>query len=306
MAESALVEARGSPGAGRVLLEVAFVVAWSSGFIGAVLGTRSADAATLLFWRFLAAAILINVWAFVVMRRRGPRLREAGLHGVIGLFSQVVYLGGVVGATQLGVGAGISALIAALQPLLASALAGPLLGEDTSPRQWFGLGVGLVGVALVVGGDMTFGSGVPRWAYALPLAGMVGLVAGTLLERRSAVSGGDELPLETSLAVQFSVSALVFGAACLFDDGNPLPPASPDFWFAVAWVVALSSFGGYGLYWLNLKVSSVGRVSSLLYLTPPTTMVWAFLMFGDGIGVFAVVGMAVCAIGVLLANRGRR
>jgi len=32
---------------------------------------------------------------------------------------------------------------------------------------------------------------------------------------------------------------------------------------------------------LNLKRASITRVSSLIYLTPPTTMVWAFLMFGE-------------------------
>jgi drug/metabolite transporter (DMT)-like permease len=53
-----------------------------------------------------------------------------------------------------------------------------------------------------------------------------------------------------------------------------------------------------------LKLSSVARVSSLLYLTPPTTMIWAYLMFGESISLLALSGLAVCFGGVLLASRG--
>jgi drug/metabolite transporter (DMT)-like permease len=55
---------------------------------------------------------------------------------------------------------------------------------------------------------------------------------------------------------------------------------------------------------LNLKLSSVARVSSLIYFTPPTTMVWAYLMFGESVGLLAISGLAVCFGGVLLASRG--
>lgn len=82
------------------------------------------------------------------------------------------------------------------------------------------------------------------------------------------------------------------------------PPPAPAFWTAVAWVVLLSTFGGYGLYWLNLKRSSVTRVSSLIYLTPPTTLVWAFVMFGQPITTGTIAGVTVCVAGVLIV-RGR-
>jgi drug/metabolite transporter (DMT)-like permease len=68
--------------------------------------------------------------------------------------------------------------------------------------------------------------------------------------------------------------------------------------------VVFATFGGYGFYWLNLKLSSIARVSSLIYLTPPTTMVWAYLMFGESVTLLAILGLAVCFGGVLLASRG--
>jgi drug/metabolite transporter (DMT)-like permease len=290
----------GRIGGRRHLAEAGFVVMWSSGFIGASLGTPEAGTPTLMVWRFLLAAGLLLV-GVLLLRRRWPGLREIAVQGVVGLLAQGVYLTGVVGAVEFGVTAGTTALIAALQPLMAAALAGPVLGEYVGRQQWAGLAVGLVGVALVVGGDVRVAE-APLWAYAMPFAGMAGLVAATLVERKENLRGsGLELPMDVVLAIQCAASALLFAVMALFWGG--LEPAGGSlFWGAVAWFVVFSTFGGYGFYWLNLKLSSVARVSSLIYLTPPTTMVWAYLMFGERIGLLAVMGLVICFGGVLLAR----
>jgi drug/metabolite transporter (DMT)-like permease len=307
-------------GKSRGFAEVGFVVMWSSGFIGARLGTPEASTPTLMAWRFLLAAGLLLVGVFLLQRRL-PGLREIAVQSVVGVLAQGVYLTGVVGAVEFGVTAGTSALVAALQPLLAAALAGPVLGERVSRQQWAGLAVGLVGVALVVGGDAEAGGDAPLWAYAMPFVGMAGLVAATLVERKENLQnstlqaganrhpkvgseeGDAETPLDVALAMQCAASALLFAALAPFWGGLE-PAGGLHFWAAVAWFVVFATFGGYGFYWLNLKLSGVARVSSLIYLTPPTTMVWAYLMFGERIGPLAFVGLLICVGGVLLANRG--
>ncbi len=273
----------------------ALVVLWSSGFVGAELGTRFAPADTLLAWRYLVAGAALAVLACVLGTRSGPRalLRQ----GVLGLLCQCLYLGGVVTGVALGVPAGTTALVAAVQPLLVAAAAGPLLGEHIGSRQRLGLVVGLAGVGLVVAGDLGLG-GAPWWAFLLPLGGMAALSAGTLLERRwrPAESPLQSLTLQTVIAAGFFVAVAAAG-------GRLQPPADPRFWWAVAWVVVLASFGGYGAYLLVLRRSGAVRVSTLLYLTPPTTMLWAFVMFGEVPGPLAVPGVALCAVGVTLALR---
>lgn len=248
-------------------------------------------------WRFVIGAPLLVLWA---VRRPLRRLggRALALHSVLGVLSQGVYLGAIVSAVALGVSAGVAALIAALQPIAAAALAGPILGERVIRRQWLGLAVGLIGVAVVVAGDLAADHAAPAWAYALPFTGMAGLVAATLLERRTAPRG----TVAQGLAVQCGVSAVLFTAVAAMA-GDVAPPADPAFWAAIAWVILLSTVGGYGLYWLNLRRSSVTTVSSLLYLTPPTTLVWGLLMFGEPIGVTSLAGLAICLAGVLLVGR---
>jgi drug/metabolite transporter (DMT)-like permease len=273
-------------------LGVALVVFWSSGFVGAELGTQVAAADTLLAWRYAVAALLLAVLAVA----RGTRVGARALvrHGLLGLLIQCLYLGGIVGGVGLGVPAGTAALVAAVQPLLVAAAAGPVLGEHISSRGRLGLALGLVGVGLVVAGEVGLGN-APWWAFLLPVGGTAALTAGTLLERRWRLTDPplDALTIQTVLAA--GVFLAVAGAA-----GRLQPPADPWFWWAIAWVVVLSSFGGYGAYLLVLRRSGALQASTLLYLTPPTTMLWAYLLFGEVPSPLAVPGVGLCALGVAL------
>ncbi|TDD69076.1 DMT family transporter [Jiangella aurantiaca] len=279
-----------------VAAATALVVFWSSGFIGARLGTQYAPADTLLSWRYLiAAAILVPVVA--------PRLvrlarRDLGRHAVVGLLAQTLYLGGVVTGIGLGVPAGTTALIAALQPLVVATAARRLLGEAVSGRARLGLWLGLAGVGIVIADDI--GAGGSALTYLLPVGGMLALSAGTVLEQRWRPSGG----LAASLTVHVAIAAVAFTAETVAF-GRFTVPETSGFWWSVAWVLVLSTAGGYGAYLLVLRRGGATRVSSLLYLTPPTTAVWAWAMFGEDIGVATVVGFAVCAVAVWLVL-GRR
>lgn len=301
---TALAPPAGAParraGLTDVALAAGFVLAWSSGFVGAELGTLAAGAVTLLAWRgIVGTAVLLVARA----RRRSRRVgaRELVVQAGIGVLSQAGYLLGVVVAISLGVPAGTAALVAALQPLMSGVLAGPVLGERVVARQWAGLVLGLGGVALVVAGDLAVPTGTPSWAYALPFAAMASLVAATLLERRLA-PGAD---VADSLTAQTGASTVVFVAVAA-GAGSLVPPADVSFWAGVVWTVVLSHLGGYALYWMNVRRGGVTRVGALLYLTPPATTLWAFAMFGEPFGVLAVVGMVVCALSVPLAVRRSR
>ncbi len=219
------------------LLAVAFVVCWSSGFIGAKLGAgSSAPAVTILMWRFLPLALaLLAATATTRASWRGVPPRVLLRQALIGTLSQSGYLLTVFWAIQLGVSSGTTALIDGVQPLVAGALTGPLLRQYVSRRQWLGLGLGLAGVVIVTTADAATAAEVAWWAYLIPFLGMLSLVAATFLEGRSRTDISPEVPL----AVHCATSAVIFTALALAA-GSATPPAEPAFWTAVAWLVVCS------------------------------------------------------------------
>lgn len=279
---------------GALALQAGLVVAWSSGFIGAKLAADTPSVFLVLFWRFVVVAAILApfvIAAFAQKRIGWPDIRQQALVGSLAMF---LYLATGVKAIDLGVAAGLSALIGALQPLATAALAGPVLGEGVRLRHWIGLLIGFAGVAVAVGGGL---GAAPWWAYGLPLIALAALVAATLLAK----AAPQPTPLIPAIGIQGAVSALLFAPLALLE-GHVLPLAEPGFVAAVAWFILFSTLGGYGLYWLCLRRMSATRVASLIYLTPPVVMIWAWAMFGETLTTAAVAGFALCLTGVALAH----
>src|SRR5690606_33646207 len=65
-----------------------------------------------------------------------------------------------------------------------------------------------------------------------------------------------------------------------------------EFVFAVLWLSLVVSMGAFTLLMLLLRRGAAARVTSLFYLTPPTTAVLGWLLFGETLGALALVGMA--------------
>lgn len=276
----------------RAAAGAGFVVFWSCGFIGARWGTEYTNAFDLLAWRYLVAGALAA--AILVIRRPRISRRDLVTQVWMAILTQFVYLGLIFTGIDHGITAGVTALIGSLQPLLIATVAGPLLGERVSQRQWIGLVLGVAGVGLVVADDLNAGHGSPL-LFLLPLGGLLGLVIGTCLDRQRKPSTHSL----DALALQSIVSAVLFTGLAASTHQLTVP-TQPGFYGAVLWLVLLATGGGWGLYLVNLKLTGATRISSLLYLVPPTTMVFAYLLFGETIGALAVIGMLVCATAVLL------
>jgi drug/metabolite transporter (DMT)-like permease len=284
------------------LLPAAFVLCWSSGFIGAKLGSGTAAASTLLMWRFLPVAVVLALVAAGASRTvwRGLTPRGIARQAAIGALSQSGYLLSVYYAIQLGVSSGTTALIDGVQPLVAGALAGPLLRQYVTRRQWAGLLLGLAGVATVTLADAgAADADVPWWAYLVPFLGMLSLVAATFLEGRSPAPAAPR----AALTVHCATSTVLFTALALAT-GTAAPPATPSFWLATAWLAVLPTFGGYGLYWLILRRNGVTEVNTLMFLMAPVTAVWGALMFGEHFGPGTALGLAVGLLAVVIVRRG--
>jgi drug/metabolite transporter (DMT)-like permease len=272
-----------------------FVLLWSSGFIGAKLGLAYAEPLTYLALRMLGVLIILGI----IVALTQPKWPDAiGFRRSVatGFMVHGLYLGGVFVAIGHGLPAGLAALIVSLQPLLTSTIAQRFLGERVGARQWAGLALGFVGVYLVLRDKTVAGEASPL-AWAAVTIGLVGITVGTVYQKRF----GGSIDWRPALLIQYAAAAVLFGAGA-FAFETRVVHWSPEFVFALSYLVVVLSLGAVWLYYFMIRHAAATRVVSLFYLTPPVTALMAFALFGEKLSSLALVGMAVCVIGVFLVN----
>jgi drug/metabolite transporter (DMT)-like permease len=70
----------------------------------------------------------------------------------------------------------------------------------------------------------------------------------------------------------------------------------------MAWLVLLGTFVSYFVFYIALRIYPAAKVSAAIYLAPPVTMVWAWVLFDDPLTPVMFIGLAVTMVGVFLTT----
>ncbi|MBD3844755.1 DMT family transporter [Bosea sp. SSUT16] len=279
-----------------------FTFLWSTGWIVAGYSARYADALTFLALRFGTAAVLVALLALAA-GAPWPRSRRAVLDiALTGILLHGIYLAGVWWAVRHGLPAGISGLIAGLQPILTALFAPVLVGERISGWRWLGIACGFAGIALVLEPQLARVEPAALWGVLLPVVvnviGMFAVTFGSFYQKARVVSGD----LRTMTAIQYTAAFLI-----TIPFAWALEPMHIEWNLTMAlvmlWSVVVLSLGSIGLYLFMLRRGEVSRIATFLYLVPALVAVEAWLLFGETLSMLQIAGMAVTILGVVLASR---
>ncbi|MEY4729271.1 MAG: hypothetical protein RL020_429, partial [Pseudomonadota bacterium] len=279
-------------------MPILFVLLWSTGFIGSRYASPYSEPLTFLTLRMAIVAGLLFI-ASIVTRAPWPKNITSIRHAAVaGLLVHAGYLGGVMCALKNDMPVGLIALITCLQPILTALAAGPLFGEKITLRQWLGLALGLVGVGFVVSSKL-------QTAHAPNLSGMgqtvfalMSITAGTLYQKRH----GGNMDLRTGGVIQYAACAVVLGLLAAATETMHIN-WTVQFSFALAWLCIVLSLGAISLLYLLIRRGEAAKTASLFYLVPPVTALMAFILFDEVLTLWAIVGMAISALGVALVIR---
>lgn len=276
------------------LIPAFFVILWSSGFIAAKIGVRDAGPLTFLTLRFSLVAVIMFIIA-MAMRAPWPRSRrEVGHIAVTGVLMQAGYFGGAWVSMAMGVGAGVSALIVCLQPILTAIVAGRLLGERVGSRQWLGLAFGFVGVAMVVAKKLELGLGTPM-GMAWSFVALLSITAGTLYQKRYC----PQMDPRTGGVIQFIMGILILAPLGLIFEDQHINWTT-DFVIALVYVAIFLSLISITLLTIMIRRGQASRMTSLFFLVPPTAAAMAWFMLGESLTPIGMAGMVLAVIGVAL------
>lgn len=276
-----------------------FVVIWATGFIVARLVAPHADPMTFLAVRCAGAAAVFAIIAFAASANWPATARGWFDAFVAGVLMQGLYLAATFWSVKHGLPAGIIALIMGLQPLLTGLLSGPLLGERVSAQRWLGIGLGFSGALLVLFPNIgQAGTALPLPAVLVGFGGMASMTFGTIWQKRTSRAAD----LRTNASIQFIGGVAVLAPLALLTESLHLDGAA-EMWIGMIWAVFGLSVGAITLLLFLIKQGAVAGVATLLYLVPPVSALMAFFLFGETLAPLQMVGMAVSALGVAIANR---
>jgi len=154
--------------------------------------------------------------------------------------------------------------------------------------------LGLVGVVLVVARKLTLGIGTPA-GISLAVFALLGITVGTLYQKRFCAG----VHLISGNVIQFTAAALATGGLAWALESGRIEWTG-EFLFALGWLVVVLSLGAITLLYVLIRRGAASRVASLFYLTPPSTAIIAWALFGETLGPLAILGMVVAVTGVAL------
>jgi drug/metabolite transporter (DMT)-like permease len=271
------------------------VTLWASAFVGIRAAGEELSPGPLTLGRLLVGGIALGV--LVVARRAAlPPRADAGRLVACGL----LWLGAyniLLNAAEQRIDAGTAAMLVNIGPVFVAVLAGLLLHEGFPRSLVIGCAVAFAGTVVI--GLATSEQGVDAgWGAALCVAAAAAYAGGVIAQKPL---------LERTSALQVTFLACVIGAvACL-----PFAPAlvrelGDAGTGSVAWTAYLGIFPtaiGFTTWAYALKRTSAGKAGATTYLVPPIAVLLAWAILGETPPALAVLGGALCLVGVVITRR---
>ena len=275
-----------------------FVLLWSTGFIGAKLGSPWSSPFSFLLVRVVIVALILGL-VCAISKVKWPGIKQAFHCAIVGILVHGVYLGGVFWAIKNGMPAGISAIIVGLQPLLTAILARYILNEVLSIRHWIGFFVGIGGLVLVLQPKFQIaGSGITFAATISCIFSVIGITIGTIYQKKNVAN----IDIRTGTFFQYLGTIPLMMIGVVFDGGYYVEWTG-EFIIAMSWLVLVLSIGAISLLMILIRHGAVSRVASLFYLVPIATTIEGYFLFGETLTVLQIVGMFIVIGAVTLARQ---
>jgi drug/metabolite transporter (DMT)-like permease len=276
----------------------AVVLIWSSTFIAMKDAFSYLDPLPYTLFRF----VLSNVLAFGVLivqhrldatipltvrRADLPRLIVASLFGYT--LYQVCFTVGLDHSSVFTL-----SLLVAMMPLFTMLMLA-VIGEQTPPYGWIGLGLAVAGVAIFLsdkrgGGDTLLGA-------LLSVGAGLAFSAYGIINRPLAKSY--HTSTYTAYAVLFGTIPFIFigGPSILDQDWGDVPIRV---WLGIVWVVIFPVYVAYQLWNYGIKHRGAAAASSYGLIVPVVSGALSAVFFDEGFGVVKIGGAALVLVGLLL------
>lgn len=272
-----------------VLALLALYFIWGSTFLAMKFAIESFPPFMMAAIRFSVAGALL----YGLLRLRGtpaPTLQQWLGATAVGTLLLSVGNAGVAIAEQT-VSSGVAALTIATVPLWMALFSG-LWGQWPSTREWTGIVVGTVGVAVLSTGGALQAS---PWGMFLLLSAAASWAFGSIWGKRLAMPEG-----VMASAAQMLAGGLVLVLFSLLSGEHwPAQMTAKSVW-SIAYLIVFGSFIAYSAYLFLLNAVRPALATSYAFVNPVVAMFLGVWLASESIGRVEYVALFIIIVGVLL------
>ena len=278
------------------LFPFAFILLWSSAFITTKPIIDNSEPFTALCFRFFFVALGFLIFSMLTKKKIFVKKKYAVQSIFSGVLFHGFYLGGVFFSVSKGLPTGIAALIVTLQPILTNALAGPILKEKVTWKQWVGVVLGFVGATLVLGFDV--GNTLPLIGILAAIVALIAITSSTLWQKKLS----NNLPLSVSNIYQ-AIGGCLFHLFVILLFVDPYINFTKTFIIAMSHQIILVSFGAFTILMYLIKSNSASKTVTIFFLIPATSAAMAWLFLNETLTSYDIIGFLIASFGVFIATR---
>jgi len=290
----------------RVRVTVSFGLVyffWGSTYLAILIAVRHFPAAVLGAVRFLLAGLIMLAWCAF----SGKRIAISGRDALRLLLVGVLLLTGgnvVLAWTEEYINSGLAAMIVAVVPIWIATIEAVIGGDRLNKLGWTGLLLGIVGLFALLWPDMVNGSAIGKRdlivCFALVL-GSLSWALGSVLSRRFQLGVG---PFAAT-GWEMTLAGIVNGLIALTLGDFHRADWSRTGWLAIAYLITFGSLVGFTAYIWLLEHVPTPKVSTYAYVNPVVAVFLGWLLHGERIDRYMVIGMIVIIGAVILVTTSK-
>lgn len=280
-----------------ILAGLVFALIWSSAFTSARVIVAEAPPILSLSLRFLISGVIgVGLARLLGQTWRLNRAEWQAIF-IFGLCQNALYLGLNFVAMQT-IEASLASIIASTMPLLVGLVGWVWFKEKLPIAGVWGLIVGAIGAALIMGVRMQ--GGTDFFGITLCIVGVLSITVATLSMR--GVSSGGNLLMIVGLQMLVGAIILAFPGA-VFEEWDVV--WTPKLLLAFSYTVLMPGLlATFIWFWLVGRIGAV-RAATFHFLNPFFGVLIAALFLGESLGVWDAVGVIVIMTGIFVVQTSR-
>ena len=290
----------------RVRITVSFGLVyffWGSTYLAILIAVRHFPAAVLGAVRFLLAGLLMLGWCVLTGKRVSISPRDALRLLLVGV---LLLTGGnvVLAWTEQYINSGLAAMIVAIVPIWIATIEAVMGGDRLNRLGWTGLLLGICGLLALLWPDFANGSAIGRRdlivCFVLVL-GSLSWALGSVLSRRFQLGVGPFAATGWEMTLAGIVNGLISLALGDFHRAD----WSRTGWLAIAYLIVFGSLVGFTAYIWLLEHVPTPKVATYAYVNPAVAVFLGWLLHGEHIDRYMVIGMIVIIGAVILVTTSK-